>query len=127
MSFPDHNGFGCYGIVKYDRLTGDRRIHEVRDARLPSEALFVPAAGATNEDDGYLLTVISDLKQDASQPLVLNASHLDRIATVHLPRRVTAGIHGSLTNSLAAASSRARAAALRSHGESTFCDMIGSS
>ncbi|MGW2743604.1 carotenoid oxygenase family protein [Streptomyces sp. NPDC001450] len=95
VSFPDENGLGGYGIVKYDRATGARRIHEVGDARLPSEAVFVPAAGATNEDDGYLLSVISDLKQDASQLLVLNASGLDRIATVHLPRRVTGGIHGS--------------------------------
>ncbi|QHC23735.1 carotenoid oxygenase family protein [Streptomyces sp. GS7] len=95
VSFPDHHGFGGYGIVKYDRLTGDRRVHEVGDARLPSEAVFVPAAAAANEDDGYLLTVISDLKQDASRLLVLDASRLDLIATVRLPRRVTAGIHGS--------------------------------
>ncbi|MCP2338921.1 carotenoid oxygenase family protein [Actinomadura rupiterrae] len=47
------------------------------------------------EDDGYLLTVISDLKQDASRLLVLDATGLDRIAAVHLPRRVTGGIHGS--------------------------------
>ncbi|MFI8083970.1 carotenoid oxygenase family protein [Kitasatospora sp. NPDC086009] len=95
ISFPDQHGVGGYGIVKYDRSTGERRIHQAGDARLPSEAVFVPAAGATREDDGYLLTVVSDLKQDASQLLVLDASGLDRIATVHLPRRVTAGIHGS--------------------------------
>ncbi|MER5966638.1 carotenoid oxygenase family protein [Streptomyces sp. NPDC002057] len=95
VSFPDRNGFGGYGIVKYDRTTGARRIHEVGDARLPSEAVFVPAEGATREDDGYLLTVVSDLKQDASRLVVLDASNLDRIAAVQLPRRVTAGIHGS--------------------------------
>ncbi|MFG2485623.1 carotenoid oxygenase family protein [Streptomyces virginiae] len=95
ISFPDHDGQGGYGIVKYDRATGARDVHEAGDARLPSEAVFVPAAGATREDDGYLLTVVSDLKQDTSQLLVLDASGLDRIATVHLPRRVTAGIHGS--------------------------------
>ncbi|MFF5922136.1 carotenoid oxygenase family protein [Streptomyces flavochromogenes] len=95
VSFPDRNGLGGYGIVKYDRTTGTRSIREVGDARLPSEAVFVPAAAATREDDGYLLTVVSDLKQDASQLLVMDASGLDRIATVHLPRRVTAGIHGS--------------------------------
>ncbi|MER6303710.1 carotenoid oxygenase family protein [Kitasatospora sp. NPDC001539] len=95
VSFPDQHGFGGYGVVKYDRATGERRIHEAGDARLPSEAVFVPAAGATREDDGYLLTVVSDLKQDASQLLVLDAAGLERIATVHLPRRVTAGIHGS--------------------------------
>lgn len=95
VSFPDQNGFGGYGVVKYDRATGGRRVHEVGDARLPSEAVFVPAAGSAGEDDGYLLTVISDLKQDASQLLVLNAADLGRVAAVHLPRRVTAGIHGS--------------------------------
>ena len=95
VSFPDAHGIGSYGIVKYDRVTGARLIPEPGDARLPSEAVFVPAAGATREDDGYLLTVLSDLKQDASQLLVLDASGLDPIATVHLPRRVTAGIHGS--------------------------------
>ncbi|MEV6486573.1 carotenoid oxygenase family protein [Streptomyces sp. NPDC051576] len=95
VSFPDQEGYGGYGIVKYDRSTGTRHIHEAGDARLPSEAVFVPAAGATREDDGYLLTVVSDLKQNASQLLVLDASGLDRVATVHLPRRVTGGIHGS--------------------------------
>ncbi|GLW75434.1 carotenoid cleavage dioxygenase [Kitasatospora phosalacinea] len=95
VSFPDRHGFGGYGVVKYDRATGERRIHQAGDARLPSEAVFVPAAGATREDDGYLLTVVSDLKQDASHLLVLDAAGLDTIATVHLPRRVTAGIHGS--------------------------------
>jgi carotenoid cleavage dioxygenase-like enzyme len=40
-------------------------------------------------------TVVSGLKQDASPLLVLEASGLDRIATVRLPRRVTGGIHGS--------------------------------
>ncbi|MFJ9773931.1 carotenoid oxygenase family protein [Kitasatospora sp. NPDC101157] len=95
ISFPDQDGFGGYGVVKYDRATGERRIHQAGDARLPSEAVFVAAAGGTREDDGYLLTVVSDLKQDASQLLVLDAARLDKVATVHLPRRVTAGIHGS--------------------------------
>ncbi|MFJ4865632.1 MULTISPECIES: carotenoid oxygenase family protein [unclassified Streptomyces] len=95
ISFPDENGLGGYGVVKYDRSTGARRVHRVGDARLPSEAVFVAAADATGEDDGYLLTVVSDLKQDASQLLVLDASDLERVATVHLPHRVGAGLHGS--------------------------------
>ncbi|GAA3560759.1 carotenoid oxygenase family protein [Streptomyces osmaniensis] len=95
ISFPDETGLGGYGLVKYDRTTGARRIRQIGDARMPSEAVFVPAPEATREDDGYLLTVVSDIKQDASQLLVLDASGLDRIATVHLPHRVSAGLHGS--------------------------------
>lgn len=62
-----------------------------------SEAVFVPAAGATDEDAGCLLTVVSDLNADASRMLVLDASDLSLppVATVHLPRRVPAMIHGS--------------------------------
>ncbi|MFJ9750908.1 carotenoid oxygenase family protein [Streptomyces chartreusis] len=95
ISFPDETGLGGYGLVKYDRTTGARRLRQIGDARMPSEAVFVPAPEATREDDGYLLTVVSDIKQDASQLLVLDASGLDRIATVHLPHRVSAGLHGS--------------------------------
>ncbi|MFF9051648.1 carotenoid oxygenase family protein, partial [Streptomyces erythrochromogenes] len=82
-------------LVKYDRTTGARRIHHTGDARLPSEAVYVPAHDATAEDDGYLLTIVSDLKQDASQLLILDATGLNTIATIHLPHRVTAGLHGS--------------------------------
>ncbi|THA74330.1 carotenoid oxygenase family protein, partial [Streptomyces sp. A0592] len=37
----------------------------------------------------------SDLKQDASQLLILDAAGLTTLATIHLPHRVTAGLHGS--------------------------------
>ncbi|WP_308114758.1 carotenoid oxygenase family protein [Streptomyces sp. ISL-12] len=65
--------------------------------RLPSEAVFVQADGTTGEDEGYLLTVVSDLNADASRMLVLDASDLtvSPVATIHLPRRVPAVIHGS--------------------------------
>ncbi|MDQ0945952.1 carotenoid oxygenase family protein [Streptomyces sp. V1I1] len=97
ISFPDDRGGGAHGVVKYDWDTGGRQILPMGEGRLLSEAVFVPAAGATAEDDGYLLTVVSDLGADASQLLVLDATDPARtpVATVHLPRRVPAGIHGS--------------------------------
>ncbi|WP_333763051.1 carotenoid oxygenase family protein [Streptomyces sp. IBSBF 2390] len=108
-------------MIRYDRTTGARRIHRAGDARLPSEAVFVPAEGVTREDDGYLLTMVCDLKQDASQLLVLDASGLDPIATVHLPHRVTAAstAPGSPTRPERTARSepgRADAAVGRRHG-----------
>ncbi|MFI5975438.1 carotenoid oxygenase family protein [Streptomyces sp. NPDC051452] len=97
ISFPDERGVGNFGVVKYDRTTGGRQVRHVGDGQLPGEAVFVPAEGGTSEDDGYLLTVVSDLHADASRLLVLDASDILRgpVATVHLPRRVVAGIHGS--------------------------------
>jgi carotenoid cleavage dioxygenase len=61
---------------------------------MPGEAVFAPAEGGTSEDDGYLLTIVSDLKADASELLVLDAGDLSTVAAVELPRRVPAGIHG---------------------------------
>ncbi|MFI8324777.1 carotenoid oxygenase family protein [Streptomyces sp. NPDC085529] len=97
LSFPDDLGIGNHALVKYDRTTGGRQLLPFGTGQLPSEAVFVPADGTTGEDEGYLLTIVSDLDADASKLLVLDASDLTvpPIATVHLPRRVPAMIHGS--------------------------------
>ncbi|MBH5338091.1 carotenoid oxygenase family protein [Streptomyces pactum] len=97
VAFPDGRGTGDHALVKYDRRTGSRQVLPVGAGRLPSEAVFVPAGDAAEEDAGYLLTVVSDLNADASGLLVLDASDLSvpPLATVRLPRRVPATIHGS--------------------------------
>ncbi|MEU9893808.1 carotenoid oxygenase family protein [Streptomyces phaeochromogenes] len=106
LSFPDDLGIGNHTLVKYDRRDGTRQLRPFGNGQLPSEAVFVPAAAATygtdssgssDEDAGYLLTVVSDLNADASRLLVLDASDLSLppVATVRLPRRVPAMIHGS--------------------------------
>ncbi|WP_329446561.1 carotenoid oxygenase family protein [Streptomyces sp. NBC_01426] len=99
LAFPDDLGVGNHSLVKYDRSTGGRQVLPFGTGRLPGEAVFVPAAeaGPGDEDAGYLLTVVSDLNADASQLLVLDATDLalPPVATVHLPRRVPAMIHGS--------------------------------
>ncbi|MFJ3977418.1 carotenoid oxygenase family protein [Streptomyces sp. NPDC090021] len=99
LAFPDDLGTAAHTLVKYDRTTGARQLLPFTPGRLPSEAVFVPAegAGASQEDAGYLLTVVGDLNADASQLLVLDASDLTvpPVATIHLPRRVPAMIHGS--------------------------------
>ncbi|MGH3243278.1 MAG: carotenoid oxygenase family protein [Spirillospora sp.] len=86
-----------YGLVKYDSTTGARQVRPAGPDVLPGEAVFVPAEGGTAEDDGYLLTITSDVGRDASELLVLDARDLGApaIAAVELPRRVPSGIHGS--------------------------------
>ncbi|RJL22935.1 carotenoid oxygenase family protein [Bailinhaonella thermotolerans] len=95
IAFPGA-GLSGYHTVKFDTSTGRRQLLSHGEHRMPGEAVFVPAEGGTGEDDGYLLTIVSDLRADASQLLVLDAADLgkDPIATVELPRRVPAGIHG---------------------------------
>ncbi|MFE3496792.1 carotenoid oxygenase family protein [Streptomyces sp. NPDC059175] len=96
VAFPGP-GLDEYAIAKHDHVTGSRELVLMGAGRMPGEAVFVPASGATREDDGYLLTVVSDLVRDSSQLLVLDASAPSGspVATVELPRRVPSGIHGS--------------------------------
>ncbi|WHT21532.1 carotenoid oxygenase family protein [Crossiella sp. CA-258035] len=90
-------GLEQYAVVKYDDATGGRQVLPLGPERMPGEAVFVPAAGGGAEDDGYLLTVVSDLRRDNSELLVLDARDLGAapVAVVELPHRVPSGIHGS--------------------------------
>ncbi len=88
---------GTGAIVKYDVESGNRRHHDLGTNSVPGEAVFVPAEGARREDDGWLVTVVTDKAGRGSDLLVLDASDVagPPVATVHLPRRVPAGFHGS--------------------------------
>ncbi|MER5213125.1 carotenoid oxygenase family protein [Streptomyces sp. NPDC002838] len=96
IAFPGA-GLGEHALVKYDHRGGTRQVAPAGPGRLPGEAVFVPAAGGRAEDDGYLLTIVSDLAEDSSELLVLDAGDITAppIAAVELPRRVPGGIHGS--------------------------------
>ena len=94
VAFPG-SGLDEFAIVKLNTATGKRDMHLPGPGRHAGEAVFVQAEGATGEDDGYLLTIVSDLVADASQLLVLDAHDLGTVAAVQLPRRVPSGIHGS--------------------------------
>jgi carotenoid cleavage dioxygenase len=95
IGFP---GAGLTGhhTVKFDSRTGRRQLFAHGLGRMPGEAVFAPADGATAEDHGYLLTIVSDVLTDTSQLLVLDAYDLAKrpIAAIDLPHRVPAGIHG---------------------------------
>jgi carotenoid cleavage dioxygenase len=85
-------------LFKYDMADGaSRTSHVFRSGQTPGEPTFVPAAGATSEDDGYLMTYVHDATTDTSHLAVLDASNMaaEPVAEVHLPRRIPMGFHGS--------------------------------
>ena len=58
-----------------------------------SEAVYAPRAGATcddAEDDGYVITLVTDTRDWTSQSLVFDARDITRgsVARVFLPQRV---------------------------------------
>lgn len=89
--------FDFHGVVKYDVDAGrsQRFIHG--DSVVSGEHVFAPAPGGTAEDDGWLLTMVTDRKTEKSALVVLDARDLaaEPVATVHLPRRVPLGFHAN--------------------------------
>ena len=58
---------------------------------------MAPRVGSTDEDDGYLVTIVSDMNRDLSECLVFDAKSLSDgpIARVQLPERVSSGTHST--------------------------------
>ena len=94
---PGSDGAGG-SIFKYDLADGGTRTEHIFPAgHFPGEPSFVPAEGASNEDDGYLMTYVYAGDTNTSYLVILDASNVaaDPVAEIHLPRRVPTGFHGS--------------------------------
>ena len=85
------------GLVKYDTDTGASSGYSFGPGRYGSESPFAPRAGATAEDDGYLLSFVHDEREQVSELVILHAQHLagGPIARVRLPQRIPAGFHAT--------------------------------
>jgi carotenoid cleavage dioxygenase len=61
------------------------------------EAVFVPRHDAADEDDGWLMTLVSRPETNTSALYVLHAQDIsgEPQAVVELPQRVPAGFHGN--------------------------------
>ncbi len=60
-----------------------------------SETPMAPRTGATAEDDGYLVTFVTDMNEDRSECLVLDAADITAgpVARIRLPERIASGTH----------------------------------
>ncbi|MDJ0343519.1 carotenoid oxygenase family protein [Streptomyces sp. H10-C2] len=85
------------GIVKHDLHTGREERYALPDGVYGSETAMAPRSGATGEDDGYLVTLTTDMNADRSECLVFDAARLTDgpIARVRLPERISSGTHST--------------------------------
>ncbi|MEV4319139.1 carotenoid oxygenase family protein [Actinocrispum sp. NPDC049592] len=85
------------GLVKHDSLTGTEERYPFGEGVFGSEAAMAPRAGSVSEDDGYLVTITSDMNRDLSECLVFVASDLAAgpVARIRLPERVSSGTHST--------------------------------
>jgi carotenoid cleavage dioxygenase len=93
MSASSEPGMLSDGLIKHDLVRGTTTRWDAGPGRSPGEASFVPAGDG--EDAGYLVTFVYDAAEDRSDLVVLDASAMTEVASVHLPARVPFGFHGS--------------------------------
>lgn len=82
-------------VIKYDHDTATSTTHEYGAGRFGGETTFAPRAGSIIEDDGYVLTFVTDERDGASELVVLDAQRVadGPVARVLFPQRVPIGYH----------------------------------
>ena len=62
-----------------------------------SETAMAPRVGSVSEDDGYLVTITTDMNADASYCLVFDAARVGDgpVCKLALPERVSSGTHST--------------------------------
>ncbi|MFT4624439.1 MAG: carotenoid cleavage dioxygenase-like enzyme [Myxococcota bacterium] len=82
-------------LLKIDIATGAAQRFAYGPGVFGSEAPFVPRPGGTAEDDGWLVTFVTDTSDWSSACLVFDARDITvgPVAKVRLPARVPAGFH----------------------------------
>jgi carotenoid cleavage dioxygenase-like enzyme len=82
-------------LSRYDMQTGEIVTRKAGSLRL-GEPVFAPAGSAAAEDEGYVVTFATDSATLQSYFLILNATDIagDPAATLRIPHRVPAGLHG---------------------------------
>lgn len=83
------------GLVKYDLENGTATEHRFGPQQYGSESPFAPRDGSQSEDDGYVVTFVTDAAEQSSELQIFDAQHLSEgpVGRVKLPGRVPPGFH----------------------------------
>ncbi|ATW02915.1 apocarotenoid-15,15'-oxygenase [Sphingorhabdus sp. YGSMI21] len=85
------------GLTKHDLETGEAEHLSFGEQRFGSEAPFIPRANPQSEDDGYLISFITDMAQDRSECIIIDAQDIAAgpVCTIILPHRISSGTHAT--------------------------------
>ena len=85
------------GVVKHDLETGRSQTLSFGENRYGSEAPFAPRVGAKDEDDGYLVSFITDMAEDRSECVLIDAKDIEAgpVCRIILPHRISSGTHAT--------------------------------
>ena len=76
---------------------GKRIDHHLGDNVAGGEPVFAPKPGATQEDEGWILSLVHERESRTSKLIIIDAQSFDQppVAEVIIPQRVPYGAHGS--------------------------------
>jgi carotenoid cleavage dioxygenase-like enzyme len=85
------------GLVRHDLHTGAEQRFSFPDGVYGSETAMAPRVRSTAEDDGYLVTLTTDMNADASFCLVFDAARVadGPVCKLALPERISSGTHST--------------------------------
>ncbi|UTW53988.1 carotenoid oxygenase family protein [Kordiimonas sp. SCSIO 12610] len=97
---PKKEWFLFEGLVKHDLETGEKQTLMFGENRFGSEAPFVPRINAKGEDDGYLVSFITDMNTDTSECVLIDARDIEAgpVCRIMLPHRIPSGTHATWAN-----------------------------
>lgn len=83
------------GFVKHDLHTGQSWQVMLEDGRYASEAPFAPRVGAVDEDDGYLVSFITDENRGTSECILIDCKRFEDgpVCRIALPHKISSGTH----------------------------------
>ncbi len=83
------------GFVKHDLETGETQELMLEEGRYASEAPFAPRIGATEEDDGYLVSFVTDENRGTSECILIDARNIAAgpVCRIALPHKISSGTH----------------------------------
>ena len=83
--------------MRHDVVSGTEERISFGDGVYGSETAMAPRVGSRSEDDGYLVTLTTDMNTDASYCLVFDAARLTDgpVCKIALPERISSGTHST--------------------------------
>jgi len=96
-AIPEPGWFLFRGLLKHDLKTGDSVAYEFGPNRFGSESPFAPRINAKDEDDGYLVSFITDLNTRKTECVLIDAKNIETgpVCRIFLPEMICAGTHST--------------------------------
>jgi all-trans-8'-apo-beta-carotenal 15,15'-oxygenase len=87
-------------ILKMDMQNGTEQLWNDTPYGFPGEPVFVPRKGGTQEDDGWVLSLVYDAAHHRSDVVILDARDIAKgpLARLHLKQHIPHGFHGNFAD-----------------------------